>query len=135
MYHNILIPIALDHEHDVSRAIAIARSLVAEGGRITALHVAESVPGYVSQYLPPGHTEQMRAEQLESLKELIANSDDIEAELIPGHSSNTILEYATNHKSDLIIIDSHRPGLQDYFLGSTAARVVRHAHCAVHVIR
>jgi universal stress protein F len=25
--------------------------------------------------------------------------------------------------------------LQDYFLGSTAGRVVRHAQCSVHVIR
>jgi len=36
---------------------------------------------------------------------------------------------------DLIIIASHRPGLQDYFLGSTAAKVVRHAKCSVLVIR
>ena len=37
--------------------------------------------------------------------------------------------------ADLLIIASHRPGLQDYFLGSTAAHVVRHAACSVHVIR
>ena len=36
---------------------------------------------------------------------------------------------------DLIIVASHRPGLQDYFLGSTAAKVVRHAKCSVLVIR
>jgi len=36
---------------------------------------------------------------------------------------------------DLIIIASHRPGLQDYFLGSTAAKVVRHATCSVLVVR
>jgi nucleotide-binding universal stress UspA family protein len=37
--------------------------------------------------------------------------------------------------ADLIIIASHRPGLKDYFLGSTAAKVVRHAKCSVLVIR
>ncbi|MBT8474881.1 MAG: universal stress protein, partial [Alphaproteobacteria bacterium] len=47
----------------------------------------------------------------------------------------TITEYADSHGCDCIIIMSHQPGLQDYFLGSTAARVVRHAHCAVHVMR
>ncbi|WP_371932559.1 universal stress protein [Pararhizobium sp. IMCC21322] len=46
-----------------------------------------------------------------------------------------MVEYAESNGVDCIIIASHRPGLQDYFLGSTAARVVRHAHCAVHVIR
>jgi universal stress protein F len=33
------------------------------------------------------------------------------------------------------VIASHRPGIQDYFLGSTASRVVRHANCTVHVMR
>jgi len=36
---------------------------------------------------------------------------------------------------DLIIVGSHKPGLQDYLLGSTAARVVRHAMCSVLVGR
>ena len=42
---------------------------------------------------------------------------------------------AEDDKVDLIIIASHKPGLQDYFLGSTAARVVRHASCSVLVVR
>ena len=37
--------------------------------------------------------------------------------------------------TDCVVIASHRPGLQDYLLGSTAARVVRHAACSVHVLR
>ena len=49
--------------------------------------------------------------------------------------SHQILEWAESNKVDCIIINSHKPGLQDYFLGSTAARVVRHAQCSVHVIR
>ena len=46
-----------------------------------------------------------------------------------------ILEYAKKIEADLIVIASHRPDLLDYFLGSTAARVVRHAECAVLVDR
>ena len=38
-------------------------------------------------------------------------------------------------QADLIIIASHKPGFQDYFLGSTAAKVVRHAPCSVLVVR
>ena len=52
-----------------------------------------------------------------------------------GHSYKTILEVAKEKDVDLIIIASHRPGLQDYFLGSTAAKVVRHADCSVLVVR
>ena len=42
---------------------------------------------------------------------------------------------AKEKNADMIIIASHRPGLQDYFLGSTAAKVVRHATCSVLVVR
>jgi len=52
-----------------------------------------------------------------------------------GHASNTILAVAKERGADLIIIASHRPGLQDYFLGSTASKVVRHANCSVLVVR
>ncbi|MBT8411941.1 MAG: universal stress protein, partial [Octadecabacter sp.] len=44
-------------------------------------------------------------------------------------------DFATDNSIDCIIMASHQPGLEDYFLGSTAARVVRHAKCSVHVIR
>ena len=37
--------------------------------------------------------------------------------------------------ADLIVINSHKPGVEDYFLGSTASRVVRRAPCSVLVLR
>jgi len=55
--------------------------------------------------------------------------------VIEGHSSRSILNHANSNDADLIIIASHQPGMQDYLLGSTAAKVVRHAKCAVHVLR
>jgi nucleotide-binding universal stress UspA family protein len=55
--------------------------------------------------------------------------------VIEGHSGRSILDHAAENDVDCIIIASHRPGMQDYFLGSTAAQVVRHATCAVHVVR
>ena len=33
------------------------------------------------------------------------------------------------------MIASHKPGFSDYFIGSTAARIVRHAQCSVLVTR
>ena len=36
---------------------------------------------------------------------------------------------------ELIVIGSHRPEMQDYLLGPTAAKVVRHAKCSVLVVR
>ncbi len=55
--------------------------------------------------------------------------------MIWGHSSRTILDQASENSNDCIVMHSHRPSVQDYFLGSTAAHVVRHAGCSLHVIR
>ena len=46
-----------------------------------------------------------------------------------------ILRVAAETKCDVIVMASHRPGLQDYLIGPNASRVVRHAHCSVLVVR
>ena len=60
---------------------------------------------------------------------------EMEVEVRIGHPYKTILEVAQEKNADLIIVASHQPGFQDYFLGSTAAKVVRHATCSVLVVR
>jgi nucleotide-binding universal stress UspA family protein len=135
MYKNILVPIALEHERDTGAAMDIAHRLLADGGKITALHVMETVPGYAAQYLPAGHLDSRHDEMLAALKAEIGGVKDVKAAVVSGHSGRSIVEYAEDHDIDCIVIASHRPGLQDYLLGSTAARVVRHAGCAVHVLR
>ncbi len=135
MYKNILVPIALDHERDSNQSLKIARVLADEGAKITALHVMEEVPSYVAQYLPAGQIED-NVHQLEArLKEELAGEDGITAEVVAGHAGHAIVEYAKKHGVDCIVVASHRPGLSDFLLGSTAARVVRHAPCCVHVSR
>jgi len=135
MYKSILIPVALDHRDTFASALEIARILRAEDGRINALSVVEPVPSFVEQYLPAGQIERNCAAAMTDLLKDLDGSDDVTAEVLEGNPSLKILEYAQKVGSDLIIISSHKPGLQDFFLGSTAARVVRHARCSVHVLR
>jgi len=135
MYKNILVPIALDHGPKSGEALAVARELLAEGGKITALTVMEAIPPYVSQYLPAEQEARAREETHSALLAELGGAGDVKVCVVTGHAGRTILDYAEEHGMDLIVIASHRPGLQDYFLGSTAARVVRHAPCAVHVVR
>ena len=135
MYKNILVPIALEHERDTGAAMDIAHRLLAEGGKITALHVMEAIPGYATQYLPEGYKTSRHDEMLAALKAELGGVKDVKPEVISGNAGRAIVDYATDHDVDCIVVASHRPGLQDYLLGSTAARVVRHAVCAVHVLR
>ncbi len=135
MYKSILVPVALDHKHDTSEAIEVARRLRSEGGKITLLSVVEVIPGYVAGYLPEGQLEKNRAENEATLMAKAGELDGVEAKVIVGHPGGSIVDYAKDHNVDLIVIASHKPGLQDFFLGSTAARVVRYSQCPVHVLR
>ncbi len=135
MYKNILVPVALDHDRDVTAALGVAKALVSDGGTITALTVVETVPAYVLAEIPENTIAQNANDAVTALKEKIGSADGVKTVAVSGHSARTILDYAEGHDADCIVIASHRPGLQDYFLGSTAARVVRHAPCAVHVVR
>ncbi|MFT6943527.1 MAG: nucleotide-binding universal stress UspA family protein [Yoonia sp.] len=135
MYNNILVPVSLDADRNVIGAINIAKALCAEGGKITCLHVIEQLPQYATQYLPTGHLEATKADVVESLKAFTKDLPNATAVVVDGHSSRTILNHADMNEVDLIIVASHQPGMQDYLLGSTAAKVVRHAKCAVHVLR
>ena len=135
MYKNIRVPVALEHERDTGAAMDVAHQLLDDGGRITALHVMEAIPGYATQYLPEGYNTSRHDEMLAALKAELGGVKDVKPEVISGNAGRAIVDYATDHDVDCIVVASHRPGLQDYLLGSTAARVVRHAVCAVHVLR
>jgi nucleotide-binding universal stress UspA family protein len=137
MYQNILVPVAPYHPANTQEAIRLAQALRAEGGKVTLISALDSIPAYVVDYLPEGQLQKNHADAKASLLEDSKGISDVTIKVVTeeGSAGSTIVEYAKQHKSDLIIIASHRPGLQDFFLGSTAARVVRHAPCAVHVVR
>ncbi|RRH71491.1 universal stress protein [Falsigemmobacter faecalis] len=134
MYKNILVPVIQDHETTIASSMAAARVLCAEGGRITLLTVLAEIPTYVSQYLPQDQLQRNLTDAKEALEAEFAGQG-VSVEVRAGHAAQTILDVAEADAHDCIVIASHRPGLQDYFLGSTAARVVRHAQCSVHVLR
>jgi nucleotide-binding universal stress UspA family protein len=135
MYKNILVPVSFEADRNAQGAMEIAQALRATGGTITCLHVLEQLPKYATEYLPAGHLEAAKADIVEGLKSLVDGVSDATTVVTDGHASRTILAHAENNDVDLIIIASHQPGMQDYLLGSTAAKVVRHAKCAVHVLR
>ena len=135
MYSNILVPVSFEADRNAREALEIAQAIRAEGGRITLLHVMEQLPAYATEYLPADHAEAARREIVMGLSALAEGVAAATVEVVEGHSGRTILDWADRHKVDCIVIASHRPGMTDYLLGSTAARVVRHAGCSVHVVR
>ena len=141
MYKTILLPLALDQGHG-SRSMEIARRLRAEGGKIVAVHVLDKIPGFASYYMSPDNEKMpvdIEKEIHESAKKAIAErigaEKDAEAVVLTGHAGRTITDYAEKIGADCIIVGSHKPDMKDFFLGSTAARIMRYAPCSVHVLR
>ncbi|MFA3917040.1 universal stress protein [Ruegeria hyattellae] len=135
MYTNILIPIALDHEYDVQRTIETARRLLATPGKITLVAVLENVPAYVAEYATVKPADHIRAEIEQRLRALATDQEGLDAAVLSGKPGVAIPDLAAETSADLIVINSHKPGVEDYFLGSTASRVVRRAPCSVLVVR
>ena len=134
MYKKIIVALALDHGISET-ALAKAKLLLDPGGEIIALHVHEAPSGLTGTYLSEEDIVRARDTALNRLNERVTDMPEARAELVNGHSGRVIADYAKEQGADCIIMGSHKPGLSDYFLGSTAARVVRHAHCSVIVLR
>lgn len=135
MNSHILIPVALDHEPIVPAKIALARRLLEPGGKITLLTVLESIPGFVSEFVTVASENHLTTKIREKLAQVAGDEGDISVEVTAGKPGVEIVTYAQTHDVDLIIVGSHKPGVSDYFLGSTAARVSRRAPCAVYIQR
>jgi len=135
MYSHVLVPISFDEDRDAAGAARVARLLAGDDGRITLLHVMEQIPSYAISYMPREYLTESRAAIEADLAERAAALPRAEGVVVEGHSGRTILDWAEANKVDCIVIASHRPGMQDLLLGSTAGQVVRHAACAVHVVR
>lgn len=134
MYKNIVVPMALGH--GVSpQTLAVARKLCDPDGKITALHVFEVPQGSVRTYLGDHVLEEGFRQAEELLQQKTAHLQDVTPVIIRGQAYRAIVDFAKSKGIDCIVIGSHKPGLSDYYIGSTAARVVRHAPCAVHVQR
>jgi universal stress protein F len=136
MYNTILVPIDPSHKHSGVNAIKIAKKLIKDGGEIILLSVLADIPAFVEVQLPNDIRDNARKQTLAELKNIAKeNGIGSKVQIRTGHAANSILEAADSHSADLIIIASHQPGLTNYFLGSTAARVVRYAQCPVLVDR
>ena len=135
MYTNILVPIDPDHG-DAEAALAMARRLAEDStATITALTVVAPIPTYAAAQIPEDVLKNTHQSVVDKLRQIVGPRSEIVTDVIHGAPGIQIVEYAKSKGVDCIVIASHKPGLADYFLGSTAARVVRHAQCTVHVMR
>lgn len=134
MHKKIIVSLALDH--GISKeALAMARHLKGDDGEILAVHVYETPNSTVNAYVSEDIVKRAVDGAQEKLANRVAETPDVEPVMLQGNPGQALTTYAKKIGADCIIVGSHRPGLSDFFLGSTASRVVRHAPCSVYVIR
>ncbi len=136
MYGKILIPVDVNQLDKADAMLETARKLGSDKSEIILVHIIETVPAYIAVQIPAEYTDKAKAEAHAALTKLSEQAGGAsQIDIRSGHPAEAILAIANEKDVDTIIIASHRPGFEDYFLGSTAARVVRHAQCSVIVIR
>lgn len=141
MYKHILLPVDLDQRSSWEHALPQAIELCKAGG--ASLHVLTVVPDFgmsiVSQYFPEEHRKKAMSKIMTQLKDFVKQHvpEDVSVQHVLGEGTvyDVILKIAKKIGADLIIMESHRPELEDYLLGPNASRVVRHATCSVLVVR
>lgn len=137
MYKKILVPVEPSHVERHQLALDMARVLREdENTEIIALTVIEPVPGYFAMAESLPDLQMQAGEQtLKDLKAFVGEGGNVKTRVLHGHAATQINSFAESEGVDCIVIASHKPEFVDYLLGSTAARVVRHAPCSVHVMR
>jgi nucleotide-binding universal stress UspA family protein len=140
MLSKILVPIDPEHGAYVDEVLRIAAELAtAHDARVELLTIIPAGPVIVSQFLPESYETMASKRAEEELAALVARmgaaAERATTAIRFGGTYQEILAHAEKIGADLIVIGSHKPDVTDYLLGSTAARVVRHANCSVYVVR
>ncbi|HSM42439.1 MAG TPA: universal stress protein [Afifellaceae bacterium] len=139
MFKTILVPVDISQLDAAIQALSLAKDVAkARGGKIVLLNVVEEVPNYIAAEIPAEILSNSieRAEiELVAFAEREGMAGEAEIVVRRGHAARDILAFASERKADMIVMASHDPGIVDYFLGSVAGHVVRHAHCSVLVVR
>jgi len=139
MYNTILIPIDMSQVEKAKEMVTIAKTQGDDNTKYIMLYVMENPPGRDSaNLLKEKVAKEDERKAVKTELSFIASNEslvNVDIQVLNGHSYSTILDVAKDESAQLIIIGSHKPNMSDYFLGSTAARVVRHAKCSVYVVR
>lgn len=142
MYSTILVPIDLNEESSWKKALPTAVEYAKQFG--AQLHVMTVVPDLrktlaAQLFFPPDFESKELAEaekQLRDLvKKLVPKELTVKRSVALGTIYHEIVETAKRVDADLIVMQSHRPGAQDYLIGPNAARVLRHFNRSVLVVR
>lgn len=143
-YHEVmnLVVVGLDASPAARKLLDYAVRLVqSTNGRLVlvrAVQIPMEFPAEAFSLTPGELTPVLMEQATRSLAELCSHvppalMDHTEVEM--GTPWQVVCDTAKNLSADLVVIGAHGYTVLDRVLGTTAARVVNHAHCSVLVVR
>lgn len=141
MFHNILLPIDIEHPESWEKALPMAVELTGTHGTLHLLGIVHDIgSAWVAGSLP-------RDFEAKSLQNMKTHLNDFAAANLPadarvkthvghGHVAEHILKAAKTIGADLIVIAAHHPDdLRTLLIGSNSGKVVRNATIPVLTVR
>jgi nucleotide-binding universal stress UspA family protein len=139
--------VATDFGPASDNALRYGQALAREfSARLHVLHAAPNVfatsmDGYGYAAIPPEVQEDLEKAAQRQMAERVTDEDrrDLQAKtaiVVSNSPATAIVDYATQHAIELIIVGTHgRGAVAHVFLGNVAERVVRSAPCPVLTVR
>lgn len=139
MFAKILAPIDLAEPKLTARAIAYAEAIAnAFDADIRLVNVQSLTPIAFLDYVPADFDENIKRgleKELATVASAVRRPPErISSILLFGPIYQTILAEAESWGSDVIVLCSHRPGMERFLIGSNANAIVKHATCPVLVL-
>jgi universal stress protein F len=140
MFRKILIPIDLTEPEMTKAATNEAHMLAAASdGALRFVNVQTLVPVDFLDYAPQDFDSQIRRGIEQELATIVAMVDypreRVSTTVLFGPVHHQVLAEADAWGADVIVVGSHRPGMDRFLIGSNASAIVQHSKCSVLVVR
>lgn len=143
MSNSILCAIDISHPgQDADVLKTAARLATLDDAQLDVITV---VPDFgmsmVGSFFNQDHHDQMIEEAKQQLNAQVSETLGADANAKVRHivgcgtTYEEVLKAAEQAGSSLIVVGALKPDLKVFLLGPNAARIVRHSHCSVHVVR
>lgn len=140
MFKKILLPVDLTEtamtENAARAATALAKPFESE---LRVVNVQSLIPIAYIDYVSEDFESEIKSGLEKELAAIRASldypSERISTILLFGPVYHKVLEEAEAWGADIIVVGSHRPGMDRFLIGSSAGAIVSHARCSVFVVR
>ncbi|GKY89816.1 universal stress protein [Sinisalibacter aestuarii] len=137
MFRHIMVPVDLAHEERLGHALSVAADLARHwSARVTYVGVGTNTPGVLA-HTPEEYTARLAAF---AQAQGVAHGIEAAAHATIAHDPTTDLDDALLRAvdetgADLVVMQSHIPGLMDYVWPSNGGKIAGHASASVLVVR